>query len=65
MTKPLGQVFGVTGTESLDEKFSASKVTYGNMTNNKDGTVSFTAEPKVEEGVEKPKEFFFKATVTK
>ena len=61
----LGQVFGVTGTASLDEKFTTNKVTYGNMTNNKDGTVSFTAEPKVADGAEKPKGFFFKATVTK
>lgn len=61
----LEQVFGVTGTASLDEKFSAGKVTYGNMTNNKDGTVSFTVGPKISDGVEKPKEFFFKATVAK
>ena len=61
----LGQVFGVTGTASLNEEFSVGKVRYGNMTNNKDGTVSFTAEPTVADGVEKPKEFFFKATVTK
>ena len=61
----LDQVFGVTGTESLNAEFSAGKVTYGNMTNNKDGTVSFTAEPKVSDGAGKPQEFFFKATVTK
>ena len=62
----LEKVFGVTGTAALDEEFAAEKVTYrGDMVNNKDGTVSYSAEPKVAEGEPKPDAFFFKARVTK
>ena len=57
----LEKVFGVIGSETLAD-FAAEKVKYGNMQNNGDGTVSYTAEPNVEP---KPDTFFFRATVVK
>ena len=57
----LEKVFGVVGSEALTE-FAADKVKYGEMQNNGDGTVSYTAEPNVEP---KPDAFFFKATIAR
>ena len=62
----LEKIFGVTGTSDLGESFTPEKVVYKkDMQNNGDGTVSYTAEPKVEAGEALPNAFFFKATIAK
>jgi len=62
----LEKVFGVVGSTALDGAFAAENVTYRNdMTNNGDGTVSYSAEPKVGGGEAKPTAFFFKAKVNR